>query len=258
MEFENYQYIKLDLPIEKIAKIKVIDDRNINNYKTIEDIKIEIENPNIFIYKVNFNKEPNYYNIFPTVKILITNERGLWYELWNKIPDYIEHIIVNNRIYINNKNEFDFIEFTYDLEETIDKFIDEGKINDYNIFGETLLYHACRINIIKAANKLIDLMNEDAINKTNIQGLSALYWVCYTQIIRIDYDYITKKDIYFIQKFIRKNKLEKINIDILNEINIELIEKSDEDAKYWIFYYGLRSLMKEIVEYFEENEIIFI
>jgi len=186
MELLNYQYYRIDLPIEEIAnKIKIKN----NDFKFIEDININDYipdgiTPNILIYKL-YGQVPNYNNIFPTVKILITNGSGLDDGLWNKIPDHVEYIIVNNEfdsdineIYLNNKNSFDFIEFE-DSEKKIEillELIRDNNLNKINILNQTILHGVCFCQMIDEALKLIDIMSDDIINKTDIYKSTALQW----------------------------------------------------------------------------------
>jgi len=97
MELNNCQYYKIDLPIEEIDKIKVID----NDYKSIEDIDVGNIIPNVLVYFNNKDNKPNYNNIFPSVKILITNYNGLRNGLWKEIPEYIKYIVYNDLTYNN-------------------------------------------------------------------------------------------------------------------------------------------------------------
>jgi len=132
--------------------------------------------PNVLVFYEYDDNKPIYDNIFPSVKILITNFGGIKNGLWKEIPDYVEYIIYKNRIYKNNKDKFDFIFF--EDEKIIHELIDEGKINKWNINDETVLYWACRCEMTNIALKLIDRMSNEAINKWNNEGTTALYCAC--------------------------------------------------------------------------------
>ena len=108
MSYINNQYIKLDISISDIIKIKVeIDENN----KLIEDLDIIQDNPNIIIA---YSENVNYYNIFSSVKILITDEIAFM-KNEGMIPDYIENIIVNGEIYENNKLDINKLKNTFEI-----------------------------------------------------------------------------------------------------------------------------------------------
>ena len=91
MTYTNNQYLRLDIPLEEIAKIGIKTD---DNNKTISDLEIKEEEPNIVI-AYGINKKIDYSNIYSSVRILITNRSGLKDGLWREIPEFIEHIIVH-------------------------------------------------------------------------------------------------------------------------------------------------------------------
>jgi hypothetical protein len=63
-----------------------------------------------------------YNNIYSTVRTIITNKSAI-NNKWNEIPEYIENVIIENRIYKNNKDKFDYIKFND--KEKINQIIDE-------------------------------------------------------------------------------------------------------------------------------------
>jgi len=182
MEYNNKQYLKLDVSIEEIAKIKI--KTNYIDRRGIEDIEIGDIKPNVLIYEVGIfysSKKPNYENIFYSVKILITNSRGLEDGLWREIPDFVEYIIVNNEIFKNNRNKFDFIVFEKEEreKEIIEELIHEDRINEYRINGDTILDWACCLKMSDVTIiKLIDRMTTEAINYIDKYGHTSLMTTC--------------------------------------------------------------------------------
>jgi len=173
------QYARIDLPIEEISSI-VCKYGGKRTNEMIEDIELGETMPNILIYNVYSINKPNYNNIFPSVKILVTNEYGLKDGLWNNIPDHIEYIIVDGKIYKNNKDKFDFIEFeNYEKKiEIIIELLMEGRINEKNINDKTLLYYACRYSLNEISMRIINKMTSEALDIYDDGGFTALYWAC--------------------------------------------------------------------------------
>jgi len=176
MEYKNNQYLKLDISIEEIAKIKVIITKENKNIEDLE-INIEKEEPNVIIC---YGKENiNFYNIYYSVKTIITNKEGI-NEIWNEIPEYIENIIINNKIYKNNKNKFDFLEFNdfKERDRIINEMIINNKINEVNIVGKTLLMYLIEDSYIDIALKMIDIIDFNILNAYDIEGKTTLYYSC--------------------------------------------------------------------------------
>jgi len=249
MELNNCQYYKIDSPIEEIAKMKV---NNNNNYKFIEDIDIGDIVPNILVYFNNYDNnpiKPIYDNIFPSVKILITNNKGMKNGLWKKIPEYIEYIIYGNRLYKNNKDKLDFIVF--EDEKIIQELIDEGKINEWNIngettqtksefllqkafpFDETVLYWSCVYKMINVALKLIDRMSNEAINKWNYEGNTVLYWTC-------------------------KNNMSDATLKLIDRMSVEAINKwnyKGETVLYWTCLHNISEAAMKLIDKMSDEAI---
>jgi len=201
MKLNNYCYYKIDLPIGEIAKLKINDGEKIENICDIEidDNICNSQFPNVLVYcHYDDNKfsrssweDPesdddtnDFDNIYGTVRILITSNSKMCCGLWKNIPDFIEYIIVDGEIFINSKSKFDFIsiEDEYDRIQIIKELINENKINETNIFGETILILICKYiyyqpkDITDLALNLINRMSNDAINKKDCYNKTAFYY----------------------------------------------------------------------------------
>jgi len=220
MKIIKSQYIKSNLHINQIVKINI----NMSQiYIPIEDIDIGNIIPNILILFVKSNIKPNYYNIFSSVEILIVNSNGLMNGLWKEIPEHVKYIIVNKKLYFNNKNKFDFIDFeNWDKKkEIISELIEQNKINDINLFNQTVLYWACYTRMTDKASQIIDLMSDDEINKSYINDQTPLFWTC---------DLI----------------LPELSIKLINRMSIDAINKSDNQGRtalYCACYNGINEII---------------
>ena len=127
----NNQYIRLDIPLEEIAKIEIKTDKK---NKMISDLEIKDE-PNIVI-AYGINTKIDYCNIYSSVRILITDFKTLMGKI-EEIPEFIEVVIVSNKIYYNKNEtdsdkEFDLLLFEDNkdiFEIKVERLIQRGKIN---------------------------------------------------------------------------------------------------------------------------------
>jgi len=204
-----------------------------------------------------------YNNIYSTVRTIITNKSAI-NNKWDEIPEYIENVIIENRIYKNNKDKFDYIKFND--KEKINQIIDElienenfertNNIVDESIFDYIIDYKYSDINTIKK-------MNNKLINKVDKNGLSLLEMYCVRshnwinqnarekgekiilEIIKLMSDEMINK----VYKY-KKQETMEIEIDKTSKKNIEdkAVEYKGRSIVYYICKYKWKECLKKIIK----------
>jgi len=184
MRYINNQYIRLDIPLEEIAKIKIKTDKN---NKMISDLDIKDYEPNVII-AFGINGKIDYCNIYSSVRILRTSQKTLMGKI-EEIPEFIEVIIVDNLIYynkndVNSDKDFDLLRFENNedrFEMKVERLIERGKLNSCNNVGDTILKNFIWRKKGEKAIELINKMEIESINKVNKYGNTALMLACFEE-----------------------------------------------------------------------------
>jgi len=268
MTYFNNQYIKLDIPLEEIAKIEIKTTDILNCM--ISDLDIKDFDPNIII-AFGIDKKIDYCNIYSSVRILITDEETLKGKI-EEIPDFIEVIIINNKIYYNRNNvnsdkDLDLLDFENqnEISETIaERLIERGKINSCNNEGNTILNYLIWNGKEKKAIELIDKMEIESINKVNKYGYTALIYACSLGLENIALKLLEREGININQVGKYGNKalifacssgLKNIALKLLEreEIIINQVNENANAALIHACYNKLESVSLKLLERKEKN-----
>jgi len=232
MTYINNQYLRLDIAIEEIAKLEIKTDKN---NKMISDIDIKEYEPNIII-AFGINKKIDYYNIFSSVRILITDVDTLNGKI-EEIPDFIEVIIAYKLIYYNKNDvksdkDFDLLDFENQneiFEMKVERLIGRGKINSYNNVGDTILNYLITNKKEKKAIELIDKMEIESINKVNKYGYTVLMYSCLYNMENIALKLLEIEEININQAciYIGNTALAYAIANRLENVAIKLLERED-------------------------------
>jgi len=245
MTYINNQYIRLDKPVEEIAKIEIKTDKY--NNKLIEEIEINDYEPNIII-AFGINGKIDYCNIYSSVRILITDYKTLEGKI-EEIPEFIEVIIEDNLIWYNKNNmnsdkDFDLLIFENDkdrFEMKVERLIERGKINSCNNVANTILNYLICNEKEERVIELIDKMEIESINKVNKNGNTALILACAKNMESVSLKLlergkinINQANIYGDTAFIWAccNKMESVALKLLEREKIKI-----NSSKYYKWIY---------------------
>ena len=118
--YRENEYLRIEKKVEEISRMRIkIMSSPIKRPKGIEELEINVEEPNVLICEGDENVIMRYENIYPSVRIIITDAESIRNERWKEVPEYVEYILVNNmtifeelKIYRNNGNKIDFTELS--------------------------------------------------------------------------------------------------------------------------------------------------
>jgi ankyrin repeat protein len=254
VNYNRNQYVKIDKPVEEIVKIEIYFYGDYDDYDMIEDLELEGDE-NVIIYKNKGNGD-EFINIFCKARMMITTEDTINEDKYKKLPENVEYVIVNNKIY-EIKDEFEMMKFM--SEERFMEYIGEmerhGKINENNKKGETILYWACSNNMERVAMELIPKMSEEAINKWNEDGETALYWACRNKMERVAMELIPRMGEginkwnkgYTALYWACFNDMEDVAIELIRRMSKKAINKRNNDG-YTALYCACENGMERVIE----------
>ena len=131
-------------------------------FRSIEDLGLEGDE-NVIIYRNDKGDGEEFINIYSGIRIMITTERTINGDRYKKLPENVDYVIVKNRVY-EVKEEFDMIFFMSEerLKEYIQEAISQGKLNESNKKGNTLLIQVINnSDLINYISSYYDNLNDD-------------------------------------------------------------------------------------------------
>jgi hypothetical protein len=249
IKYNRNQYIRIDKSVEKISKMNIyIKNYYYNFTEKIEDLELEGDE-NMIIYRNEIGNGDEFINIYSGAKIMITTEKTINEDKYKKLPESVDYVIVDRLVY-EVKDEFDMMKFKSEkrFREYIEEVERQGKINENNKNGETVLTIACKNEIAskngmeRVAMEIIPRMSDEAINKWNNKfGNTALILACYNKMERVALELIPRMSEEAINKWNNKfgntalilacyNKMERVALELIPRMSEEAINKWDEDG----------------------------
>jgi len=231
------QYIKIEDEIKNIKNLEIEFD-----LKKVSDLEIEGE-PNILIYNGLGEDEIELSNIFYSVKILITTLETIYKNKYEYIPEFVEYIIIDKKIYKNDKNNK--IELSrFMMLDRFSEFIEETiRNNNYEMINsnnENILYIICSRRLIKRPNDLIikfNKINYDyswMLNMLNSENESVIHRAIINQM----YD-------------LANNIINLIKPEIINTSN-----KANQTILHWLCFYGYDVIFIKLIINIMSDEAI--
>jgi ankyrin repeat protein len=249
IKYNRNQYIRIDKSVEKISKMNIyIKNYYYNFTEKIEDLELEGDE-NMIIYRNEIGNGDEFINIYSGAKIMITTEKTINEDKYKKLPESVDYVIVDRLVY-EVKDEFDMMKFKSEkrFREYIEEVERQGKINENNKNGETVLTIACKNEIAskngmeRVAMEIIPRMSDEAINKWNNKfGNTALILACYNKMERVALELIPRMSEEAINKWDEdgytaliwtcKNRWERVAMELIPKMNKKAINKWNKDGR---------------------------
>jgi ankyrin repeat protein len=263
------QYIKIEGTVVEISKIEIdfededFEDEDYDDEDRIEDLGLE-EEPNVLIYKNEEGNGDEFINIYRGARIMITTEKTINEDKYKKLPENVDYVIVDNRIY-EVKVEFEMMYFKSSKRfmEYIGELERHGKINENNKNGETALIVACKNKMERVAMELIPKMKEDVINKWTSYGDTALIWACVNKMENVAMELISKMSDEAINKWCNSGNtalnwccgmgnLERVAIELIPRMSEEAINRWNEVGDTAL-YNACKNKMKRVIKMIKDR-----
>jgi len=238
----NYIYENKYLYWESVHEINRTLFR-VDNGKKIEDLELNLDGgiePNVIICFSGRNRvEIDFNNIYSSVRTIITNKENVIGDKYLEIPEYIENIVVDHRIYKNTRSRIEFIELMdeKEIKNLIKELVESGNINLKNSFNENLLMICLKYKIYEYINYLIDNMEDEIKYIETKHKRNILYWACYSR--------MKEKAL----KIIREGEEDKVKklVDTIDIFNLTALDWACMIGEYELAYEIVIRMDKEII-----------
>jgi ankyrin repeat protein len=271
------------MPIYWNEYIRVNTEKNTNYRNSYKDFK-EFKNIGISDIPIMINEEPNillyakymydenrvdFENIYPTVRILVTEKILIDEDKYLEIPSYIEKIIILNLEY-DIKDEFEMIQFMSNerLREYVKNNIDNDRImleynkNNDNIFGEICARKDSEL-IKYIVEKRKNIINEiiDKFGSKNIFGSYYNDVIIRIIIENMDKKYLYERDEYnrtILQLLIYVYNMNTEISFLIDDLPYDLLVMRDNEGNNSLFYackYQVYEVANKLIERMEIEDI---
>jgi ankyrin repeat protein len=241
MEFTVNTYIKKS----ELPDLYVF--RNQYNYTKITDLDIPTDDDEyVLVFTSDTDDSDEYINIYPTVRIIITERACMNNDKYKKLPINIDLIIINGRRY-NCKDEFEMMDFM--SESTFVEYVDSviipnEKYNEYNIHKETAIYIASKLNLFDIVEILLSVMDKRLLNMYNITDRKTVLHNCIMyrkkeiaiNLISIVSDDVIENNKESILRYACDYRMIEVVYAIIQRINPEKLIIPDIYGKVPLFY----------------------
>lgn len=250
------QYLTIKKSLIKISEIKILFNKTdmYDDSVNIDDIPI-YEEPNILLYSKETNGD-EFINIYPSVRILITSYKTISENKYQKLPQNIEYIVCNNKIY-KTKEEIQMIDFMskdYFIDYINNKIIPNKKYDETSIYGTILIWICKKLQDECLASIFIKKMSKESINYLDNSKSSALLYACNNKMENICLELIPKMYDTIINTSDNQHinvlmiacyhKMEKVIIELIPRMTNKMIRMNCDHHSSPLYYCSQQNMEK--------------